>query len=626
VNNLNFTLTNLQRTNKDIAKYLYPHIVETSADLNINIEAAFCLLASLLSKSLQSYRPNVNSLKYSYGFERYQQVYNRMTAFYNRLLANEISNISNLEYEMNNSNSNFNYNSNNSPNHQILQQFNYKLQFEQFHARNLADIKRLIELYGINFVLNQFNAYMTRVREAYIRAKSTQLIKERLAPLLNAFYPPQSKDKSFYIKNSWQAVSNDMRKSPLFEQFIIKTDTKDTNNKNNANQCLPWYENKIFDSFEKDSSKKEQNNNNNESADADEKNKNKNLLFPFELFESEECGLYYDKYVLDLVDDLRLSEKRSTLLELLQTNAIKNNIQPGMSWKEASVFVIGRECYESLSDECRSTVYRQFQKELIKNATLNYREALCENVDYFVRKRTTLQNLNNDDLNEILSNFKDDIRHQRLDRLPDERRSILLRHLAFILGKTKAKLADTHCPCGSVCVDAIIDKYLNNKIEQIESERLDRSLSLSPSPLPTRRQNNTLNLILIGEKTSCDQVLNQFEDEFKDLEYNFDGSNLNKNNKNNNENSFNYKLNFKFMNEINYDSDMLTSQTVHAIFCCLPNDEHATVDHFHNLEKSLSKMIFSNQKSYPFIVYTNHSHQLSTLYDIADKIKIISNR
>ena len=73
------------------------------------------------------------------------------------------------------------------------------------------------------------------------------------------------------------------------------------------------------------------------------------LVLPVEIFQSNECKLEFENYVKYLKDMNRKIEHKCDLSCLLHASASKNCIQPGKQLNEVNVYLIGRECYESLN-------------------------------------------------------------------------------------------------------------------------------------------------------------------------------------------------------------------------------------------------------------------------------------
>jgi hypothetical protein len=100
-------------------------------------------------------------------------------------------------------------------------------------------------------------------------------------------------------------------------------------------------------------------------------------------------------------------------------------------------------------------VYEKFQKELMSKKKQDYTEALNENCEIFLDK-IFLSNITSNDVADIMQAMKDDARHMALDKLPEERKGLVLKHIAFLLGKSKS----SYCAYGNACADIHMDNYL----------------------------------------------------------------------------------------------------------------------------------------------------------------------
>ena len=164
-----------------------------------------------------------------------------------------------------------------------------------------------------------------------------------------------------------------MKKHELFSNYVVKSDSSDEATK------IGWYENDYFD-------------------------KN-SLVLPVEIFQSNECKLEFENYVKYLKDMNRKIEHKCDLSCLLHASASKNCIQPGKQLNEVNVYLIGRECYESLNEEERRLVYEQFQKEISEKAKLEFKELLNENCEYFLDNILN-RNPTHSDIDELMKSLK----------------------------------------------------------------------------------------------------------------------------------------------------------------------------------------------------------------------------
>jgi hypothetical protein len=103
-------------------------------------------------------------------------------------------------------------------------------------------------------------------------------------------------------------------------------------------------------------------------------------------------------------------------------------------------------------------VYEKFQKELMGSKKQGYIEALNENCEIFLNK-IFVSNITAADVDDIMQAIKHDARYGALDKLQEERKGLVLKHIAFLLGKSKS----SYCAYGHTCIDIHIDNYLKTK-------------------------------------------------------------------------------------------------------------------------------------------------------------------
>lgn len=221
------------------------------------------------------------------------------------------------------------------------------------------------------------------------------------------------------------------------------------------------------------------------------------LSIPYELFISNDCREKFDSIVKTMKTNIEKNESKELLMNLLKANAEKGLIQPGKSYEDAQILLMGRLFYESLSENERLNVYNEFQKNLFKKSTQDYKELLLENCDLFV-DIILKQSVENCDVEGILEKLKHDQRHQFLDKLKDKRTNLVLKHIAFLSGISREQ-----CDCGILCLDLIISEYLKLKY----NDKLNESKLLKP--LSFFRLNKYLNIIIYGTKELSEYLLNE---------------------------------------------------------------------------------------------------------------------
>ena len=107
------------------------------------------------------------------------------------------------------------------------------------------------------------------------------------------------------------------------------------------------------------------------------------------------------------------------------------------------------------------------------------------------------KNLTLNDIDELLLCLKNDFRYQNLDRLSEERKGLLLKHIAFLMNKPKS-----FCTYG-LCVEKNLVNYLEDKYKFCY-EKFFKQLNNCDSLLAIK--NYQFNCILLSNK----KVLNDF--------------------------------------------------------------------------------------------------------------------
>lgn len=121
---------------------------------------------------------------------------------------------------------------------------------------------------------------------------------------------------------------------------------------------------------------------------------------------------------------------------------------------------MGRECYESLSEQDLIEIYEEHQKEITDRAKANFQELLQEHSELFYHFASLGPGsvITQDDIFKITETLAEDVRYKALDRLEQDRTLMLLRHLGFIHGPIRE-----HCPAYPDCMDVLIEKTIPTK-------------------------------------------------------------------------------------------------------------------------------------------------------------------
>lgn len=422
---------------KEWSKFVHAQPVETSAALNINVDAAFFILAQMINKSLakKSEWPRA-ALRFHDAYRDHVTKRCQLSAFYSQMLAKHVR--------------------------------DYRLKYEQLYSERRHDLQALIEIFGIDHVTDQYRQHVDKLKSEFVTTQKRELIR-RLDRILDLFYPTPS-EKMFYLTNSWDVVMEHMKRHRLFYAHIVVS----------SPSKVPWYENEAF------------------------VGDNKTLLMPYEIFSSLECQAYFDDMCKRVKEERKKAECREALMSLLRANAMQNLIVPGNYWAEVSVLVMGRECYEMLSEAERLGVYESFQRSLIIRAKQEYREMLLENAAFI--NECVLRQPSAAHVDEILQRMRADKRHLAWDRLPQERRGLVLKHLAFLMGKSHKK-----CDAGSVCVDLVMDQVLKEKLRMRRAPNLVADVVRSLKTISLCQHPVAFNIVFVG----CPKVASYLIHELK---------------------------------------------------------------------------------------------------------------
>ena len=404
----------LLTSRKDSQKFLHMQLIETSSHLNINVNLPFFILATMINNKLNKNRALVSltsqTANYSDSHANYVELNTSLKTHLFSLLINEVT--------------------------------DYKFKYEQFHAIKHKELKQLIDFFGIDFICNQFSLHVNKLKQDLINKKMNSYLR-RLPGLIETFYNNKS-DMLSCLNSTWSTVQEQIKKHELYARFVIKRPTSgDGSDEVNSKAAYLWYENEHFD--------------------------NDTRVLPYEVFHSIECKQEFENHVKRIKDANKRAEYKSQLFSLLHTSASKNCIQPGKQLNEINVYLIGRECYECLSEEERRQVYEQFQKDIAERAKSEFKELLSENIEYFLSKMLdsdsfTYKNLTHADIDELMDHLKKDSRFQILDKLSEDRKGLLLKHIAFLMNKSKSTClySGDSVNCISMSSSSFID-YLQEK-------------------------------------------------------------------------------------------------------------------------------------------------------------------
>lgn len=100
---------------------------------------------------------------------------------------------------------------------------------------------------------------------------------------------------------------------------------------------------------------------------------------------------------------------RQQFKELLEETGY---VTPGKPLSEVQVLFMGRECYESLSENDLLEIYEEHQKEITEKAKQNFQELLLENAEIFYHFTSSGPSnvITQEDINKITEKLQEDLR------------------------------------------------------------------------------------------------------------------------------------------------------------------------------------------------------------------------
>ncbi|CAL4066050.1 unnamed protein product, partial [Meganyctiphanes norvegica] len=194
-------------------------------------------------------------------------------------------------------------------------------------------------------------------------------------------------------------------------------------------------------------------------------------------------------------------------------------VTPGKRLDEVRVLFMGRESFDSLSEQDRMYIYETHQKEITEKARQNFHELLLEQAElfYHVKSIAPSGTITQEDIREITHTLQEDSRYKALDRLESERTLLLLQHLGFVHCPKKE-----HCPAFPNCMDCLIEKIIANKASS-NSRPSSGSWGGSGTKLGDYGQTcPQVNLVLLGNQGLAEDLQNIIRSVCEDDELEFE--------------------------------------------------------------------------------------------------------
>ncbi|KAJ0171085.1 hypothetical protein K1T71_013284 [Dendrolimus kikuchii] len=214
---------------------------------------------------------------------------------------------------------------------------------------------------------------------------------------------------------------------------------------------------------------------------------------PYEILESNEAAAVFKSYLHEAQEEQRNYEWCQQFKRLLEETGY---VTPGKQLSEVRVLLMGRECYEALSEEQQQRVYDQHQRQIQRRAKHNLQELLLEHADlfYHFKSISPTGTITQEDIKEITDVLQDDFRYKMLDRMEQDRKLLLFQHLGFVHCPMRE-----HCPAGSNCLDGTLPLILNTRVGSLTSTGESQCLAGPPAaPWALTTDSNQINIIVLG--------------------------------------------------------------------------------------------------------------------------------
>ncbi|XP_028025613.1 rho GTPase-activating protein 190 isoform X1 [Bombyx mandarina] len=214
---------------------------------------------------------------------------------------------------------------------------------------------------------------------------------------------------------------------------------------------------------------------------------------PYEILETNEAAAVFKSFLHEAQEEHRNYEWCQQFKRLLEETGY---VTPGKQLSEVRVLLMGRECYEALSEEQQQRVYDQHQRQIQRRAKHNFQELLLEHADlfYHFKSISPTGTITQEDIKEITDVLQDDFRYKMLDRMEQDRKLMLFQHLGFVHCPMRE-----HCPAGPNCLDATLPVILNTRVGSLTSAGESQCLAGPPAaPWALTTDTNHINVIILG--------------------------------------------------------------------------------------------------------------------------------
>ncbi|XP_013387311.1 rho GTPase-activating protein 190 isoform X1 [Lingula anatina] len=326
------------------------------------------------------------------------------------------------------------------------------------------DFIRFLEFFGSDSAKTIFRRHTRQLKEHLIRKREDTFLKQ-IPNLLKEFLP----DLTTIGDRQWGSCRNLIKQHGNFNDHFVMLD-----------QDLSWSDTEYLDS-------------------TDER-------VPFTLLSFPEAETSFRNHVNTLQAESRRQELRKQFKHILEDNP---HVTPGKTLQEVSIFFLGRESYDSLSEADRKEVYDRHQQEIREDAKKDFVELLYERAEVFA-KYDPNETITTEDLQSIIQELKEEQRYKALGKLEEVRKVMLLNHLGFIQWPSKDR-----CPFRDHCME--------NSIEATLKRHRTKSGSTSSSQFFPDLDDNRLNLVLLGREGLADELANDIRLQCIDDEFAYEG-------------------------------------------------------------------------------------------------------
>ncbi|XP_064634058.1 rho GTPase-activating protein 190-like isoform X4 [Lineus longissimus] len=329
-----------------------------------------------------------------------------------------------------------------------------------------SDFNHYVELFGTDSARKLFNKRVRQLQAEHIRQKE-RIYLEQLPLVLEKMLP----DLATISSRNWLECQETLRTHASYDEHLVDA------------SHVQWRDSDHLDSLD--------------------------VRIPFDLLDEEEAEAVFTRHVKALHDEQRRLDLRRKFRQLLDSLLQGHHaIIPGKQLAEVSIQLMGRESYDQLSEKDRYEVYEQFQSELKERAKNEFEELLWERADLFNRFEGQFDK---DDITDIQDRLSKEPRYQALNKMNEDRRAMLVSHLAFIHSPSS-----TPCPFKENCMESVIERALASRghSEGIPPQSWSRNSQWLINP-----DDNRLNLVILGSEGLADELASEIRAQCIDDEY-----------------------------------------------------------------------------------------------------------